>query len=84
MQVLIFICDQVHNIIILLLPFSNVQCGQLHCMSGDFQANPGVSVTITTFTIGSDVCRYVEYLLHNMCSGATLCTEHSVQTLERM
>lgn len=38
---------------------SNVQCGQLHCMSGDFQANPGISVLITTFTIGSDVCRFV-------------------------
>ncbi len=50
-----------------------MQCGQLHCMSGDFQANPGVSVTITTFTIGGEVCRYVECLLvsHSMCSGAT-------------
>ena len=32
-------------------------------MSGDYQANPGVSVTITTFTIGSEICRYVDFEL---------------------
>ena len=66
---------------------SNVQCGQLHCMSGDFQANPGVAVTITTFTIGSDVCRYVEGLII-LCDALKLqfynYTEHSALTLEQM
>lgn len=35
--------------------FSDVQCGQLHCMQGDFMLN--IAVTILTFTIGADVCR---------------------------
>ena len=36
---------------------SDVQCGQLQCMAGDFQANVGVSVSISTITIGSITCR---------------------------
>ena len=56
-------------------------------MSGDFQGNPGVAVTITTVTIGSDVCRYVEGLIIS-CNALKLqfynYTEHSALTLEQM
>ena len=38
-----------------------MQWGQLHCMSGEYQANPGVGVTVTNVTVGGDiVCRYVD------------------------
>ena len=39
-----------------LLLYSDVQCGQLQCMSGDFLLR-NLPVTTLTFTIGSDVCR---------------------------
>lgn len=36
---------------------SNVECGQLQCMSGEFQASTGVSVFILTLRFGtSGVC----------------------------
>ena len=38
------------------LPYSNVECGQLQCMSGNFLLR-NLPVTTLTFTIGSDVCR---------------------------
>ena len=39
-----------------LLLYSDVQCGQLQCMSGNFLLR-NLPVTTLTFTIGSDVCR---------------------------
>ena len=37
---------------------SNIQCGQLQCMDGDFQANVGVAVVYGTITFGPIICRY--------------------------
>ena len=37
--------------------YSDVQCGQLHCVVGDYQLTADVSVTILTVSASVDRCR---------------------------
>ena len=45
-------------IIVFLFCHSNVECGQLQCMSGDFQANVGVDIIHSTSNQSGVSCRY--------------------------
>ena len=67
LSILGIVCSLDYDVSIL-FHLSNVQCGQLQCMSGQYQFNAGVSVRIGTLRFGNidgttTECRYDEYYM---------------------